>query len=176
MDFIPDEVVKDGSLIEGSDWLVSCLHTPGHTSNHLCFCWDSKKILFPGDQVMGWSTSIVSPPDGDMGDYMRSLEKMLTRDDEIYYPAHGPLIKNPKEMVKAFINHRREREEKILSCLGSGIETINDMVPKVYSDVSQELYGAAARSLFATVIYLVETGRIIPREDVTINGSYVLST
>ena len=176
MDFIPDEVVKDGSLIEGSDWLVSCLHTPGHTSNHLCFCWDSKKVLFPGDQVMGWSTSIVSPPDGDMGDYMRSLEKMLMRDDEIYYPAHGPLIKNPKEMVKAFINHRREREEKILSCLGSGIETINDMVPKVYSDVSQDLYGAAARSLFATVIYLVETGRIIPREDVTINGSYELST
>ena len=175
MDFIPDEVVKDGSVIEGDDWEVSCLHTPGHTSNHICFSWDSRKILFPGDQVMGWSTSIVSPPDGDMGDYMRSLEKMLLRDDELYYPAHGPEIKEPHKMVKYFVAHRKEREEKILTCLQSGKKTVEEMVPEVYADVSKELYVAAARSLFATVIYLVEQEKIICADGATIKSHYQLS-
>jgi glyoxylase-like metal-dependent hydrolase (beta-lactamase superfamily II) len=174
MDFVPDEVVRNGSIIEGADWSVSCLHTPGHTSNHLCFSWDSKKILFPGDQVMGWSTSIISPPDGDMGDYMRSLENLLTRDDEVYYPAHGPEIKNPQEMVRAFIEHRKEREEKILDCLKNGIEMISDMVPVVYSDISKNLYDAAERSLFATVIYLVEQNRAVSDGIITVNGKYRL--
>ena len=172
MEFIPDEIVKDGSVIEGDDWSVSCLHTPGHTSNHICFSWDSRKILFPGDQVMGWSTSIVSPPDGDMGDYMRSLEKMLLRNDDIYYPAHGPEIRDPKQMVQDFIAHRREREDKILTCLQSGRKTVEEMVPEVYMDISQELYAAAARSLFATVIYLVEQGKIISSDGMTINSHY----
>jgi glyoxylase-like metal-dependent hydrolase (beta-lactamase superfamily II) len=174
MDFVPDEVVRNGSIIEGADWSVSCLHTPGHTSNHLCFSWDSKKILFPGDQVMGWSTSIISPPDGDMGDYMRSLENLLTRDDEVYYPAHGPEIRNPQEMVRAFIEHRKEREEKILDCLKNGIEMISDMVPVVYSDISKNLYDAAERSLFATVIYLVEQNRAVSDGIITVNGKYRL--
>ena len=172
MDFIPDEIIKDGSIIEGDDWAVSCLHTPWHTSNHTCFSWDSRKILFPGDQVMGWSTSIVSPPDGDMGDYMRSLEKLLLRDDDVYYPAHGPEIRDPKQMVRDFITHRREREDKILACLQSGGKTVKEMVPEVYSDISQELYAAAARSLFATVIYLVEQEKIIPSDSMTIESHY----
>ena len=174
MDFVPDEVVRNGSIIEGADWSVSCLHTPGHTSNHLCFSWDSEKILFPGDQVMGWSTSIISPPDGDMGDYMRSLEDLLTRDDEVYYPAHGPEIRNPQEMVRAFIEHRKEREEKILDCLKTGIEMISDMVPVVYSDISENLYDAAARSLFATIIHLVEQDRAVSDGILTANGRYRL--
>jgi glyoxylase-like metal-dependent hydrolase (beta-lactamase superfamily II) len=175
MDFVPDEVVRNGSTIEGADWSVSCLHTPGHTSNHLCFSWDSKQALFVGDQVMGWSTSIISPPDGDMGDYMRSLEKLLIRDDEVYYPAHGPEIRNPKEMVSAFIEHRKEREEKILDCLKAGIETIHEMVPVVYSDISEELYDAAARSLFATIIYLVEQNSAVSLGTITANGRYRLA-
>ena len=109
MDFRPDEKTQDGSVIYGDDWSVSCLHTPGHTSNHICFSWDKEKVLFPGDQVMGWSTSIVSPPDGDMGDYMRSLDKLIVRDDKIYYPAHGPEILEPQKLISAFQDHRREK-------------------------------------------------------------------
>ena len=123
---------------------------------------------------MGWSTSIISPPDGDMGDYMRSLEYLLTRDDEVYYPAHGPEIRNPQEMVRAFIEHRKEREEKILDCLKTGIEMISDMVPVVYSDISENLYDAAARSLFATIIHLVEQDRAVSDGIITANGRYRL--
>jgi glyoxylase-like metal-dependent hydrolase (beta-lactamase superfamily II) len=175
MEFIPDEVIGDGTVIDGDGWSISCVHTPGHTSNHICFSWDARKILFPGDQVMGWSTSIVSPPDGDMGDYMRSLEKLLTRDDALYYPTHGPGITDPHPFVRAFIAHRREREGKIIGCLQSGIETIEAMVPEVYADVAPSLFGAAARSLFATVIYLVEEKRVVALDKLTVGGRYRLA-
>lgn len=174
MEFTPDEVVGDGTVIDGDGWSVSCVHTPGHTSNHICFAMEAEKILFPGDQVMGWSTSIVSPPDGDMGDYMRSLDKMLTRDDVLYYPTHGPAIHDPHPFVRAFIAHRREREDKILACLGAGIETVGAMVPEVYADVSPSLHGAAARSLFATVLYLVEENRAVALGPVSVEGRYRL--
>lgn len=172
MEFTPDEVIGDGTVIDGDGWSVSCVHTPGHTSNHICFAWDSHKILFPGDQVMGWSTSIVSPPDGDMGDYMRSLDKLLARDDEIYYPTHGPAITDPHPYIRAFIAHRQEREDKIMACLKAGTETIEAMVPEVYADISPSLFGPAARSLFATVIYLVEEGRAVALDEVTVEGRY----
>ena len=174
MDFHPDEKTQDGSVIYGNDWSVSCLHTPGHTSNHICFSWDEEKVLFPGDQVMGWSTSIVSPPDGDMGDYMRSLDKLISRDDKIYYPTHGPEISEPQKLIAAFQDHRREREEKILECLKFGNDTIDKMVQTVYQDVSESLHAAAARSLFATVIYLVEQKKVEALEGLDIDGRYVI--
>ena len=174
MDFRPDEKTQDGSVIYGNDWIVSCLHTPGHTSNHICFSWDEEKVLFPGDQVMGWSTSIVSPPDGDMGDYMRSLDKLMSRDDKIYYPTHGPEILEPQKLIAAFQDHRREREEKILECLKLGNDTIDQMVQTVYQDVSESLHAAAARSLFATVIYLVEQKKVEAIEGLDIDGRYVI--
>ena len=174
MDFRPDEKTQDGSVIYGDDWSVSCLHTPGHTSNHICFSWDKEKVLFPGDQVMGWSTSIVSPPDGDMGDYMRSLDKLIVRDDKIYYPAHGPEILEPQKLISAFQDHRREREENILECLKLGNDTIDQMVKTVYQDVSESLHAAAARSLFATVIYLVEQKKVEAIDGLDIDGQYVL--
>ena len=174
MDFRPDEKTQDGSVIYGNDWIVSCLHTPGHTSNHICFSWDEQKVLFPGDQVMGWSTSIVSPPDGDMGDYMRSLDKLMSRDDKIYYPTHGPEILEPQKLISAFQDHRREREEKILECLKLGNDTIDQMVQTVYQDVSERLHAAAARSLFATVIYLVEQKKVEAIEGLDIDGRYVI--
>ena len=174
MDFRPDEKTQDGSVIYGDDWSVSCLHTPGHTSNHICFSWDEEKALFPGDQVMGWSTSIVSPPDGDMGDYMRSLNKLIVRDDKIYYPAHGPEILEPQKLISAFQDHRREREENILECLKLGNDTIDQMVKTVYQDVSESLHAAAARSLVATVIYLVEQKKVEAIDGLDIDGRYVL--
>ena len=174
IDFRPDEKTQDGSVIYGNDWIVSCLHTPGHTSNHICFSWDEEKVLFPGDQVMGWSTSIVSPPDGDMGDYMRSLDKLMSRDDKIYYPTHGPEILEPQKLISAFQDHRREREEKILECLKLGNDTIDQMVQTVYQDVSERLHAAAARSLFATVIYLVEQKKVEAIEGLDIDGRYII--
>jgi glyoxylase-like metal-dependent hydrolase (beta-lactamase superfamily II) len=159
-DFIPDVVLKDGDVIDGGGWQLQALHTPGHTSNHLAFAWPERKILFPGDLVMGWSTSVVSPPDGNMGDYLGSLDRLLDRDDEIYWPTHGGPIRNPRAFVEAFIAHRRDREEEILACLRDGLSFISDMVPVIYADVPPAIHGAAARSLLATLIHLVESGRV----------------
>lgn len=159
-DFEPDVRIGDGQLIEGNGWRLEALHTPGHTSNHLAFAWPERSILFPGDLVMGWSTSVISPPDGHMGDYLASLRKVLERDEETYWPTHGGPIRDPKPFVEAFIAHRRDREEEILACLSDGIETISDMVPVIYADVPPAVHGAAARSLLAALIYLVETGRV----------------
>ena len=169
MDFRPDEKTQDGSVIYGDDWSVSCLHTPGHTSNHICFSWDKEKVLSPGDQVMGWSTSIVSP-DGDMGDYMRSLDKLIVRDDKIYYPAHGPETEPQKliSLFKIIIG-----EENILECLKLGNDTIDQMV-KTFTRCFESLHAAAARSLFATVIYLVEQKKVEAIDGLDIDGRYVL--
>lgn len=160
LDFVPDVRLADGDVVEGKGWRLEAVHTPGHTSNHLAFAWAEAKALFCGDVVMGWSTSVISPPDGDMGDYLRSLDRLLGRAEEIYWPTHGGPIRDPKPLVRAFIAHRREREEEVLGCLRQGASTIADMVPAIYADVPPSLHGAAARSMLATLIHLVETGRV----------------
>ena len=160
MDFEPDVRVCDGDLVEGDDWTVECVYTPGHTSNHVCYALREERALFSGDHVMGWSTSVISPPDGDMKNYMASLDKLLERDDALYWPTHGPAITEPKPHVRAFVAHRREREEQIRRCLAAGAETIDDMVPSMYADVPKQLHGAAARSVFAALHYLVERGEV----------------
>ncbi len=159
MEFAPEIEVRHGDVIEGEGWSFECVHTPGHTSNHVCYALREDRTLFSGDHVMGWSTSVVSPPDGDMGDYLRSLELLLGRDDARYWPTHGPSIEDPKPFVRAFIAHRREREEQILACLRDGVGRIEDMVPRMYAGLAPALLPAAARSVFAAVRYLAETGR-----------------
>src|SRR5215472_9007759 len=121
-DFVPDVVLDDGDAIAGEGWRFEAVHTPGHTSNHLCFALPERGILFSGDHVMGWSTSVVAPPDGDMAAYMASLAKLLFRNDKVYWPTHGPAIDRPQRHVRAFIAHRREREAGILECLSGGLE------------------------------------------------------
>ena len=117
MDFDPDHLLRPWRYHPREDWTVECVYTPGHTSNHLCFALQEQKALFTGDHVMGWSTSIISPPDGDMADYMQSLELLLERDDDVYWPTHGPSIIEPKTHVQAYIDHRLEREQQILECI-----------------------------------------------------------
>ncbi|MGE0733980.1 MAG: MBL fold metallo-hydrolase [Alphaproteobacteria bacterium] len=156
--FDPDHQVRHGDVVTGRGWSVEAVHTPGHTSNHICFGLREEQALFSGDHVMGWSTSIISPPDGDMAAYMRSLELLLQRDDKLYWPTHGTAIRDPKPFVKAFIAHRREREQQVLACLAGGIDRIVDMVPGMYKDVPVSLHRAAARSVFATMLHLVEQG------------------
>ena len=119
-DFVPDIELREGDSVEGSGWRLAAVETPGHTSNHLCFALPEERTLFSGDHVMGWSTSVIAPPDGDMAAYMRSLEKLLKRDDALYWPTHGPSIIAPKPHVEAFIAHRRERSAAILQALAAG--------------------------------------------------------
>ena len=175
MDFVPDVIVRHGELIEGQDWSVECVHTPGHTSNHICYAFGAARTLFSGDHVMGWSTSVISPPDGDMAHYMASLELLLMRDDAIYWPTHGPAITDPKPHVRAFIEHRREREREILRCLAAGSQRIAEMVPTMYANVPAYLHAAAARSAFATIALLVDRGDVVSESELAVDGTYRLA-
>ena len=171
-DFVPDVALVHGDIVEGAGWSVECVHTPGHTSNHLCFQYREEKALFSGDHVMGWSTSIVSPPDGDMADYLASLNLLLGRDDEIYWPTHGPSIGRPQPFVRAFIGHRKMRERQILKHLKAGTSSIAEMVPRMYRDIPQALHRAAERSVFAHLIHMVETGRAVCEGEIAVDARY----
>jgi len=159
MGFVPDIAVRHGDVIEGKDWSFECVYTPGHTSNHMCFAHRETKVLYTGDHVMGWSTSVIVPPDGDMVAYFASLELLLERDDVRFRPTHGPAVEDPKPYVQAFIDHRRAREVQIAACLGEGIDMIGDMVAKIYVDVDPRLHPAAAMSVLAHLEHMVATGR-----------------
>ena len=174
MDFEPDHLVTHGDIIQGEDWTVECVYTPGHTSNHLCFALQEQKALFTGDHVMGWSTSIISPPDGDMADYMQSLELLLGRDDDIYWPTHGPSIIDPKTDVQAYIDHRLEREQQILACIDQGTHQIREMVPLMYRDTPEFMYPAAARSVLAAMENLVRKEQVVVQgEGLTMESAYI---
>ncbi|MDG1995593.1 MAG: MBL fold metallo-hydrolase [Emcibacteraceae bacterium] len=158
--FAPDVILKDGDIIKSSNWTIEAVHTPGHLSNHYCFAYQQEKALFTGDHVMGWSTTIVSPPDGDMQDYMNSLEKLLNRDDSIYYPTHGGAIKKPTQFVKQLLGHRLRREKEIIRAIENGARTIEEIVIKIYVSINKKLYPAAARTIYAHLIRLVNIGKI----------------
>jgi glyoxylase-like metal-dependent hydrolase (beta-lactamase superfamily II) len=172
MDFTPDVTLRNGAIVQGGDWSMEAVYTPGHTSNHLCFQLREEKALFTGDHVMGWSTSIISPPDGDMQNYMASLDLLLQRDDRVYWPTHGPSVVDPKAHVRAFIEHRHEREQQILVCIDKGILKIRDMVPPMYADVPEFMYPAAARSVFAAVVYMVTRGELVADGPLAIDTPY----
>jgi glyoxylase-like metal-dependent hydrolase (beta-lactamase superfamily II) len=158
--YAPDRVLADGESLAGEGWTLTAVATPGHTSNHLCFALEESGALFTGDHVMGWSTSIVSPPDGDMTDYMESLQKLHDRDDRIYYPAHGPAVTRPRQLVRGMIGHRRQRENQILRQIAGGTARIADMVPAMYKGVDQRLWPAAERSVLAHLIDLERRGKV----------------
>lgn len=159
-DYRPDDIMTDGTHLTGDGWTLTAVATPGHTSNHLCFALREEQALFTGDHVMGWSTTIVSPPDGDMAEYMRSMQKLLGRDDAVYYPAHGEAVEAPQRLVRGMMGHRRHREGQILRQLdrtpeGTGIAT---MVSEMYRGVDSRLHPAAARSVLAHLIDLGDRG------------------
>jgi glyoxylase-like metal-dependent hydrolase (beta-lactamase superfamily II) len=159
LDFVPDRVLGDGAVVAGEGWTFEAVHTPGHTSNHLCFALREENALFCGDHVMGWSTTIVSPPDGDMHDYMNSLAKLRAHGETRYYPTHGAPIDAPHTFLDALIAHRQEREAQIAACLADGVGRIPDMVKRMYADVDAKLHPAAARSVLAHLEHMVATGR-----------------
>jgi glyoxylase-like metal-dependent hydrolase (beta-lactamase superfamily II) len=159
-DFVPDIAVRDGDAIAGNGFTFDCVYTPGHTSNHMCYGLREEKALFTGDHVMGWSTTVVAPPDGDMAQYMASLRKLLARHDHILYPTHGGPIREPKPFLQAYVDHRLEREAQILACLRDDVHMIPEIVARLYADVDQRLHPAAARSVLAHLIQLEAEGRV----------------
>jgi glyoxylase-like metal-dependent hydrolase (beta-lactamase superfamily II) len=159
-DFVPDVAVRDGDVIAGNGFTFDCVYTPGHTSNHMCYALREEKALFTGDHVMGWSTTVVTPPDGDMAQYMASLRKLIARDDRILYPTHGAPIENPRPFLEAYLDHRLEREKQILDCIRDGVGTIPEMVARMYADVDKRLHPAASRSVLAHLIQLESEERV----------------
>lgn len=162
-EYRPHRILGEADSVKGSGWTLEAVATPGHTSNHLCFALPEAGVLFTGDHVMGWSTSVVSPPDGDMGAYMASLAKLMSRDDRIYYPAHGDGVEQPQRFVRHLAGHRKGREGQILKLLGDGPQTIPDMVARMYVGLDSRLIGAAGRSVQAHLLYL-ETRDLVWRD------------
>ncbi|MEK9725005.1 MAG: MBL fold metallo-hydrolase, partial [Rhodospirillaceae bacterium] len=171
-DFAPDRAIGDGDVVEGPGWSFEAVHTPGHTHNHLCFKLRETDALFSGDHVMGWSTTVVSPPDGDMRDYMASLDKLLAREDPIYWPTHGPAITDPKRHVTALKAHREARETAIGAALETGLSGIPEIVRHLYTDIPEKLLPAAERTTHSHLVHMIETGRAVSDGAPTADARY----
>ena len=162
-DYAPAEVLVDDQAILVGGEPVTAVATPGHTSNHLCFSY--RGALFSGDHVMGWSTTVVVPPDGDMAAYMQSLDKLRKRDDRIYYPAHGPAVTNPQQYARHLLGHRMQREKQILKLIGDQARDVPDIVASAYPGLDPRLTVAAGGSVLAHLIDLERRGLVARRED-----------
>jgi len=160
-DFVPDVMVHDGMRIAGDGFVFECVATPGHTANHVCYALMEEKALFSGDHVMGWSTSVVAPPDGDMGQYLASLEKLLARAETLYYPTHGSPVPEAKAWVRQLIAHRRAREAQILQALGTGGCDVMQLMLRLYPDIAPGLQRAAAHQINAHLLHLAEKGAVM---------------
>ncbi|THD54620.1 MBL fold metallo-hydrolase [Phenylobacterium sp.] len=159
-DFRPDVSLCGGGTIAGPDWTLEAIPTPGHTSNHLCYALQEENALFSGDHIMGWSTTVITPPDGDMTDYLESLAKVRARGFTTLWPTHGPPIREAAPFIDAYAQHRQERIDQILLALADGPGRIKDLVPKLYRDVDERLWPAAARSMLAAIIHLERGGDV----------------
>jgi len=162
-DYSPDIVLEDGQTLEVGGKPVFVVATPGHTSNHLCFAYEG--ALLTGDHVMGWSTTVVVPPDGDMAAYMQSLEKLRQRDDRTYYPAHGPPVTNPQQYVRGLIGHRMQREKQILRLVGEKPRDIPDIVANAYPGLDKRLTVAAGGSVWSHLLDLERRGLVQEQQD-----------
>jgi glyoxylase-like metal-dependent hydrolase (beta-lactamase superfamily II) len=158
--FSPDLHLASGDRLAGEDWELSALHTPGHAPDHLCFVLEGRGLVFSGDHVMAWNTSVVAPPEGRMADYLRSLQLLLDRSDEMLLPGHGGRILEPRRTVKAYLLHRRWREQAILEAVRKGTNTVRKLLPVIYRDLDKEVIGAATLSLRAHMEHLAERGLI----------------
>jgi glyoxylase-like metal-dependent hydrolase (beta-lactamase superfamily II) len=164
--FTPDVVIEDGQVISGPDWTIEALLTPGHASNHVAYALREENALFCGDHVMGWSTTVVSPPDGDMSAYYQSLDKVAQRNFSTLWPTHGPPVREVAPFLAAYRAHRLEREAQILAQLAGGPKTIAEMVPILYAAVDPRLHPAASRSVHAHLVHLKAQGAVKEREGV----------
>ncbi|MBB5715286.1 MBL fold metallo-hydrolase [Sphingomonas aerophila] len=162
--YAPDRVLADGESVVGTGWTLTAVATPGHTSNHVAFALPETGALFSGDHVMGWSTTVVLPPDGDMGQYMASLEKLMGRDDRIYYPGHGDAVEQPRRLVRGMLGHRKHREGQILRLLAGGARPVEALLPDMYASLDPRLLPAAKGSVLAHLLDLGARG-LVGQED-----------
>jgi glyoxylase-like metal-dependent hydrolase (beta-lactamase superfamily II) len=159
--FVPDVIIRDGDRLSGAGFTLECVHTPGHISNHLCFALRQENALFTGDHVMGWSTSVVAPPDGNMADYMRSLDRLIDRRDAILYPTHGSPISHPEPFLRALRDHRRLRAGQIRDSVAKGDDTVAAMVARLYPDIAPALREAASAQVRAHLEQMREEGEAV---------------
>lgn len=171
-DFKADVILKHGNMVEGKDWALETILTPGHTQNHACFAIADTNMLFSGDHVMSWATSIVAPPDGSMADYMNSLSIMMERKETIYFPGHGGRLEKAPEFVRALRAHRKMRETAVLSRIRAGDQNIPDIVKVIYKETDPRLHGAAGLSVFAHIEDLVTQGRVLCDGPPALNSQY----
>ena len=162
-DYAPDRILTDGDALEIDGERVTAIATPGHTSNHLCYAY--RGALFSGDHVMGWSTTVVVPPDGDMAAYMQSLDNLRRRDDRTYYPAHGPAVTNPQQYVRHLVGHRMQREKQILNLVRERPRPIPDIVANAYPGLDPRLVVAAGGSVLAHLVDLERRGLVEQQQD-----------
>jgi glyoxylase-like metal-dependent hydrolase (beta-lactamase superfamily II) len=174
-DFVPDVALKDGAVVEGDGWRIEAITTPGHTANHMCYALKDTNILFAGDHVMAWATSIVAPPDGAMSDYMASLNKLAKRSETIYLPGHGPAINDAPRFVSYYILHRKARAASILHRLGKGETDIPTIVRAIYIGIDPRLTGAAELSVLAHLEDLVARGMVETDGQPAVDGVYRLA-
>jgi glyoxylase-like metal-dependent hydrolase (beta-lactamase superfamily II) len=160
LDFRPDVSLCGGGTVSGAGWMLEAIPTPGHTSNHLCYAFPQENACFTGDHIMGWSTTVITPPDGDMSDYLASLDAIRVRKFDTLWPTHGPPIRDVEAFIQAYIDHRQERVDQILRALKAGPARIRELVPTLYADVDARLHPAAARSMEAAMIHLARKGQI----------------
>lgn len=174
-DFAPDVVLTGGEVLKGDGWTMEALPTPGHASNHMAFILRDENALFSGDHVMGWSTTVVAPPDGDMTAYMASLDAVIARGFSTVWPTHGAPITEPEPFLQAYRAHRREREAQILARLSAGPRRISDMVPTLYAAVDSRLWPAAGLSVWAHLIALERSGRVRASPEAAIDAVWRLA-
>ena len=171
-DFKPDRALEDGETVSGSGWTIEAVTTPGHTANHMAFAFKENNVLFSGDHVMAWSTPVVAPPDGSMGDYMASLDKLRERSEQIYFPGHGGAVSNAPRFVAAYILHRKAREAAIVRQLEKGESDIPTLVGAIYANLDPRLTRAAGMSVLAHLEDLVARGTIATDGPPSIVGRY----
>ncbi len=171
--FVPDIHLKDGASIDGSWGTITALHTPGHIGNHLCFIWD--KTVFTGDHVMGWASSLVSPPDGDLTDFMASCTRLQAIRADRYYPGHGAPITDPDERLRWLIAHRQTREAQIIQALSAGPTHIDSLTKMIYDDIAPGMLPAAARNVFAHLIDLHQRGRVLAAPRLGLKAEFALA-
>ena len=159
-DFIPDVALKDGEIVRANGFTIEAVYTPGHCSNHMCYGWREQKALFTGDHIMGWATTVVGGPDGDMGEYIDSLKKVIARKDALLIPTHGGPIRDPQPYLQAYLDHRMEREAEIVACIRDGLVTIPDMVARIYAKYDKALHAAAGRSVHSHLKRMAREGLV----------------
>lgn len=174
LQFVPDIQLAHGEWVSGHSYALECLHTPGHCANHLCFAEPAQQRVFCGDLMMGWSTTLISPPDGSIGDYLNSLALMAQRTEDCYWPTHGQEIKQVGAFIEMLRQHRLARISEVRRCVIDGIHVINEMVPAIYTDTDPSLYPIAAHSVLASLQYLVEQGEV-STDALTLDAHYTMT-